>query len=564
MNHYSGLRGKSRVAACLVLAVLFSGHAGAADIPASGNLTLQEAVRIAVKNAPSMILEAIKVDLAKADEKEAGDPFDASFKASGAYNAVRGYVYPSELQQIGQLAVPPVSAFVTDNRNESEFKSDLSKLFRNGVYADFSITLQSSDSDKLRTDFADGSVIAGLNAYNLKPGAQIGDYFPAHPSIVQLLVNVPLLKFSGDHNIAAANEQMKRYQREAAELTLKQGVASIIQNVVNRYWDYKAALVKLQYTEESEARAKRWLAKLQQSIAAVRRDHQMKVDPTEEVSHLQGFTTQLGGDVSKAREVVNVARNTLAQALGLPSSEARRIVQAQDDFPLDWSAVQASFDDDAMRRKWDALADQKRFDLKAAKLQFEAANEFYLGARNDEKPKLDLSFILQQQGLSAGGSNGVDLSSLTTGRGGLGHTVMLSYEKKFGNDKAEAQLIRAHDLKLQTETQLNSAKRDVGLAVDSAVGSVHNSLVGLAAAKRQTAYYMKALGALTRNDTVALNQVFDLVVLEQARLKAFTDHISAVQSVAEAVTAARFQTGTLVKQGGQFQQVVVSDLTKLP
>lgn len=566
MNNFPGLRTKKRISAFIISSAFLSFSIGAyaADIPGGGNLTLQDAVRTAIKNAPSMIMESIKVDLSKADEMEAGDPFDASFKASGALNNVRGYKYPEELQQIGMMANPKISTFITDNKDETEFKTGLSKLFRNGIYADFSIALQSSDSDKLRADFANGNVIAGLNGANLKPGAQTSDYFPAHPSVVQLMVNVPLLKFSGENNIAAANENQKRYQREAAEATLKQGVASIIQNVVNSYWEYKAALTKLQYTRDSENQVKQWLSTLDKSAASKTNDKTQNSDPTREISHLRGFATQLGGDVSKAQEAVNVTRNALAQALGISSDEANKIVQAQDDYPLDWSAVLASFDDNAMRKKWSALAEKNRFDLQAAGLQLEGAKAIFLGAQNDEQSKLDLTLILKQQGLRGGGSNGIELDSLNQGRSDLGNTVMLSFEKKLGNDKAKAQVTRTRYLKLQKEVEFNNAKRTVGLDVDSAVSSVRNSLVGLVAAKQQTEYYVAALNAIVGNKAVKLAEVFDLVVIEQARLKAVTDHVSAIQKVANAVTAAHFQTGTLLKQVDNIQEVAVNDLTLLP
>ena len=558
----SDLRSKQLLFVLAIYAAYFSISASAADIPDGGSLTLQQAVQTAVKNAPSIITEAIKVDLAKADERDARDPFDPIFRASGAYNSVRGYKFPNELQQIGLLADPRISTFVTDNRSETEFKTGLSKLFRNGVYLEPSIVLQSSDSDKARADFINGGLIEGLDLSKLKVGAQLGDYFPAHPSTIQLLINVPMLKMAGENNIASANENMKRYQREAAEMTLKYAVASIIQNVVTSYWDFKGSLTKLQYTQDSESQVKRWLANLEKSGSAS--DKTSHETALREISHLRGFASQLSADVSKAKEAVNVTRNTLAQALGISSVGARNLVQAKDDYPTDWSAALASFDDRAMRRKWNALAEQNRFDLKAAQLQLEAANAIHLGAQNDEQSKLDLTLILKEQGLSMGGANGVAWDSLSQGRSGLGYTVMVSFEKKLDNDKAKAQVTRTRHLKLQKEVEYNDAKRGVGLAVDSVVDTMRNSLVSLNAAQQQTGHYATALDTMVKNDSIDPAKVFDLVVIEQARLKALTDHATALQTVANAVAAAHFQTGTLLKQADKIQEVTVSDLNRLP
>lgn len=552
-RHVSVFRINKLLLSVVISSALTCLSAQAVDLPASGNLTLQDAVTIAVKNAPNMILASIQVDLAKADEREAGDPFDPVFKASAALDRTRGYVYPQVLQDsVGGT----VSTFITDHQDNTELKSSMSKLFRSGVYTDFSVILQSSKNDRLNFD---------LSKVPLPAGYQYSDYTAAHPGIVQMTINVPLLKFSGENNIAAANENMKRYQREAAEMTLKQEVATIIQNVINNYWGYKASLTRLEYTRDSEAQVARWLGKLEQSSNVRNNNAKGTVnDSSREISHLRGFATQLSADVSKAVEAVNVSRNALAQALGISSDDARKIVQAQDDYPLDWSDVLASFNDAEMRRKWNALAEQNRFDLKAASLQLDAATAISLGAQNDVLPKLDLALILKKQGLSAGDSSGPRLSSLREGRGDLGGTVLLSFEMHLDNSKAKAQVVRTRYLKLQKETEFNNAKRGVGLDVDTVVSSVRNSLVGLAAAKKQTTQYVQALNATVRNDTLELDKVFDLVTIEQARLKAFVDHITAIQNVANSVTAAYYRTGILVRQAGDFQEVSVGDLTKLP
>lgn len=572
---------------------ILSGHVVAGEIPSDGSLTLQRAVQIAIKNSPAIIMENIKVDLARADEQEAGDPFDPSFKASAALDRARGYQYPKELQQfpydlqnasaamanynasIGlsptlapAIGTTPASAFMTDRQNNSEFKSSLTKLFRSGIYTDLSIILQSSASDRTQSDLlgVPALISNGIPGFlpARRPGALASDYAVAHPSLIQLTINFPILKFRGENNIAAANERYKIYLRESTEMTLRYSVASIIQNVVNTYWDYKAALVKAQYTRESEAQVTRWLGKLQQTGTSKKNDKTESRNLSGEIAHLSGFATQLRTDVSKADEVVNLARAALAQALGVSPDEARMIAQAKDDFPLDWSYELAHYDDAALRRKWNALAEQNRFDLKAASLQLDAANAIFLGAQNDVLPKLDLAFILKQQGLSVNDRNGPDLNSLRDGRGALGGTVQLSFEMKLDNSKAKAAVTRTRYLKMQKESEYGNAKRTVGLDVDSAVSTVRNSLVGLGAAKEQSVQYAKALDAEIKGDAVEPGRVFDLVTIEQARLKAFVGNVTAIQTVANAIAAAHFRTGKLLTQGNGVQEIVVNDLTKLP
>jgi len=520
-------------------------------------LLLQEAVKIAIKNSPKIIIESVNVDLARADEQEAGGIFDPNLSASAAYNAVRGYEYPKELQQFGSHPAVKKVDFMTEHTNNTELKTGLAKLFRNGVYADFSIALQSSDDAKKYQDVA-WNVVPNMRLLGLvPPGTSTSDYFPAYPSVIQLLVNVPL-KMSGDDNLPAANEASKRHLRVAAELTLKHAVATIIQNVVNSYWAYKGAQVQLQYQLESEKNIERWLAALEKRVGT-------GTAANKELAHLRGYLTQRNVDVSKAREALSQARSALAVALGISAEEARNIGPAQEDYPYDWTEVLGKFDAAALQRRWNETAQQKRPDLKAAALKLEASSVLHRGAINDEQPKLDLTLILKKQGLAAGGS-GIDsrIDSLSDGGSGLGHTVLLSYAIPLGNNKAKALVTKTRYGKLQAEVQYNDAKRGVSLAVDAAVNTVHTSLTGLEAARKQTEYAVAALDALVKGDAVEPSKVFDLVVLETARMSAVTNHINALLSVANALANAHYQTGALLKDVDNVQEVAINDLSRLP
>src|SRR5262249_48334779 len=96
MKHRAELRMQKHRCALAISFALLSMSSMAGEIADNGNLTLAQAVNIGIKHAPSMILAAIQVDLARADEMEAGDPFDPLLKASGARERVRGYTYPPE------------------------------------------------------------------------------------------------------------------------------------------------------------------------------------------------------------------------------------------------------------------------------------------------------------------------------------------------------------------------------------------------------------------------------------------------------------------------------------
>ncbi|WDE02536.1 TolC family protein [Thalassomonas actiniarum] len=553
------LPGQKTGVIALASMLAFSSAAAIPDsVTAGKGLTLEQSLRIAIANSSSLVTASVQVDLARADELSAADPFDTNFTTSMAFERVRGYEYPEELQQVSAATGGEVTAstFMTDHQNNEQLKSGINKVFRNGIYTELSIELDSSDSDKTAADIAD--VIPALEATGLRSGARVGDYSPVHPSTIQLTVNVPLMKFSGENNIAAANEKNFRYQREAAEMDLNQQVAAIIQEVFTSYWAYEAALTKLKFTRESKALVDLWLANVSASEQA------SAAGAGKHISYLNGYKTELSVDISKAKEAANVARSKLAQVLGVSSSDARKITKLADDFPLDWNTTLAYFDNAKIAKRWHALAEANRFDLKAAKLQLDAAKAIYAGSKNDEQSKLDLSFVLKQEGLGLGGDEYVDFSSFNDGRSDLGYTVQLSFEKKLGNYKARAQVDKTRHLRRQKDAEYNNARRSIEIAVDSAITSLYNSLVALKAAKQQSQHYQTALNGIVSNNIFSLADVYDLVSVEQARLQSFTDHVTAIQNVADAIGNARFQTGTMIKKIGDIHQVEVNDLTRLP
>lgn len=594
MKNSSFMMRKNYVWAGALLAALGAQAVHAAEADGKTSLSLEETITISLKNASSLILERIKVELAKANETAAAGPFDTSLKASAAVDRVRGYRYPSELQNLPTnlgnaasamssynaglsslgasvapaISVPALSTFMADHQDNQEFKSSLTKYFRSGVYADLSLSLASSKNAKSNADLQSAiPVLANgipgfLNPVN--PNINYSTYSAVHPSTIQMTLNFPMLKGAGEHNLAAANETQKRLQREAAENLAKHAVAGVVQNVITRYWDYKASLTRLQYTRESASQIEAWVAQLEKNVDAGSRGKKSAGDDNRELSFLKAFLTQTQASVNAAREAVNVSRNQLASDMGISPDEARKIGDARENYPLDWSSTLAAYDDAAMRSRWNALGVENRFDLRAAELQVEAANAIYLGAKNSALPKLDLSLIARRQGLSAGGSNLPHLNSLHTGNGGLGGTVLLSFEYLLDNSAAKGLIGQTYLGKMQEEENLRNAKRTVGLSIDSAVSTVHNALSGLSQSKIQVEQYVSSLNALVKNGNFPVESTFYLVQVEQGRLKAFLDNVSSIQTVANAVTAARFQTGTLTRAAGLSEEVSLEDVTRLP
>ena len=526
-----------------------SSSISAAETP---GITLKYAVQTAVKNSPQIVIQSIGVDIARAEEQNAGAPFDAMLTSSAALQRVRGYELPDDLQEFGENPNVKVVDFMTEKKNNTELKTGLTKLYRSGLYTDFSVSLQST-KDFVQNQELTWNVFPNLTALNPAGSGDIDDYSPAYPSVVRALLNIPLLKMRGQYNLPAANETSKRLTREASEATLKHAIAKIIQNVVDRYWDYNAAQARLKYTINSRDQVTAWISSLSNTKGS------------KEMAHLRGFKTQLDVEVTKTEGAHTAALNALAKAMGISVAEAGQLGEAIDRYPLDWSQVLKTLDDKAVEKRWSELATKNRYDLKAANLKLEAAKAIHLGAQNDKRAKLDLALILEQHGLNAGGDGlGARFDSLSEGTSDLGYTALLSYAYPLGNSKAKSLVTKTKYGEMQAHVQNQNAHRTVGLAINTATSNFRASLEGLAAALKQTEHYVDAQKALTRQGKIKKSEIFDLVAMETSRLNANLNHIGALQSVANSLTAAHFETGTLIVNANNLMEISIQDLASLP
>ena len=178
---------------------------------------------------------------------------------------------------------------------------------------------------------------------------------------------------------------------------------------------------------------------------------------------------------------------------------------------------------------------------------------------------MDLALILQQNGIQAGGDGlGARFDSLSEGTSDLGYTALLSYAYPLGNSKAKSLVTKTKYGEMQAHVQNQNAHRTVGLAINTATSNFRASLEGLAAALKQTEHYVDAQKALTRQGKIKKSEIFDLVAMETSRLNANLNHIGALQSVANSLTAAHFETGTLIVNANNLMEISIQDLASLP
>ncbi len=148
----------------LAVAVVFSNSANA--------LPLNEAVQLAIKNSPQIMMEGINVKLKGADKDIAYKFFEPKLDASYTINDLRGFYYPSEIANVSLSTLAPGGtpnpAFLPDNVRTEDLSVSLKKIFLDGTYTEVGVSMTKRDSEKDRL-----SASAIVDNFNKVPGQNL-------------------------------------------------------------------------------------------------------------------------------------------------------------------------------------------------------------------------------------------------------------------------------------------------------------------------------------------------------------------------------------------------------
>ncbi|WP_200194707.1 TolC family protein [Halorhodospira abdelmalekii] len=332
-------------------------HSSRDRLVIDGEINLAEVVQMAFIESPDLEIARVQVRGAEGELMEAQGPFDRDYFFSLGYekDVFESYIETYSFEEESRARI---------------LELGVTQLFRTGVEVTPSLQLRSERS---------------LYDESANPPQE-------NVAVVRLDISVPLLPYerqrfvwperAGEHSLEAARQEQARSTAEKAY------------EVVEAYWQYSAAHKNYQLALSSKERTKQLLEQVKALIEvdempAVQAD---SVHATLENRRLQKLV---------AADDVVVARNRLANVIGLAPEQARLLPQPAESFAqIDPSNLPSLEQHPSLV----ARALEQRNDLSTLRQREQAAFEAMEGARLNRGGALDLDLFIGYRGGQLGSS----------------------------------------------------------------------------------------------------------------------------------------------------------------
>ena len=364
----------------------------------------------------------------------------------------------------------------------------------------------SRDHTPLETPDALVSVSTDVSAYSVRVQKQFRSGLTLTPEVqmirrdnlasggvsnnasVGLSLQMPLLRDRGVR-VNAAGERAARHDYEASVLSLQQTRADVVLRSTLAYWSYLASWKTLEAYRESEARARTLMDETKVLIEAEER-------PAADLKQLEANLAAKTAQRIATEQRLFEAEQQLGLAMGLPFEQMRALGTPLDVFPQADETLLAQV---ARNEPYIALPRARRADLKAAQTRERAAQVLLYGARNDLKPRMDLTVELGYAGLETGTALEQYFTPFGQHVGGLNVGVTLSYAIPFRNRTAEgiaAQRASAYQQRVITARDLDRVIRSSVLV---ALKALERSVYELKSSEAAIELYRTAIANEKKN-----------------------------------------------------------------
>jgi outer membrane protein TolC len=354
--------------------------------------------------------------------------------------------------------------------------------------------------------------------------------------VAGLDVVVPMLRGRGG-GMQTATERAAHATLSATAADLRHQRAAAVVDAVTAYWGYVAAVRNLAVFRDAEARTRRLVEQTQKLIEA---DERPAADRLPMEANLASRrATRLAGEQSVA-----LARQVLAEAMGLPPAELAALPLPTDSFPAAAGVAQWPAAPDAA-----AVAVEHRPDVAAARERRAAAEQLLRGARRDARTQLDLTVGAGYTGLESGVELDRFFSPFYSGRRGLQGRVSLSYALPAGNRFAGGQLMRSAAADQRAAINLEETSRRAALEVLTADETLKRSVEEVELSRETVRLHRASVESELRKYQLGSSTLFDVIQAEEGLTSAILAQINVQRRYAVALLQMRFLTGTLLAEG---------------
>lgn len=375
---------------------------------------------------------------------------------------------------------------------------------------------------------------------------------PTSSATVGVALLLPLLEDRGGA-LSAAGVRAAEADYGAEVLSLRHSVSSSVLDGVSAYWSYLAAVQRARVYASSESRAQRMLEETRVLVAAEERS-------TADLNQLHANAVSKRIGRIAAEQAVVQARHQLALIMGVGAADLSSLAAPSDSFP---APVEPSWDAAAEQRLVEtALA--RRADLAAMAEQQRSSEVLLRAARSELRPKLDLSVSLGYAGLGVGEGLERVVAPLYENVPGLSSTVQLQYRLPFSNAEARGRAMQRAAASEQQRLAEIDLRRRITAGVRVAMEAVRRSVETVQAADDAVRLYQTTVENERKKHQLGAATLFDVILAEDGLTNAMLSQVAARLEYAQTVGGLRFETGTLLLEGGGAARVDEASLVTPP
>lgn len=523
-----------RAVAGLVLAVGLLGPARASDPPPAPRVTLGAAVAATLSRSPGVEIEKQVVTQREGAVQTARGQFDWLFFSGVDYDD----------------KTLPVSA--ADQRAQVRARADnnalidfLNALPGGGAFERSTGGVVDEVLDR-RATFSAGVTKRFVNGVSVTPSATVVDFEqnpdyadPTSRSDVHVSVDVPLLRGLGGE-AAGADYLAAQSERRAAGLRSVQNISQQVLGTVTAFWNCLAAENSYALARDSYERADRLLRQVARMV-----DAGLLEPAFLNQAQAKLFTNR--ADLTNGELGFRQRRQELALAMGIPPEEMIVPPRPDGELPAAPSADEAPALDPADQL---ARARAGRPDYLAAQINVETQEILFARARDDTRPRLDLSLRLGYAGIAEGSTGSRYQRSLENRLHGPNAFAGLTLELPLRNDAARGQVVSRRSLVRQAELAADQLLNRIATDVMLAVNAVASAREEYALARQSAEAYQKAVVFEKKKYDAGESSLNDLIDIEDRFISARLNVIEAVRKYAVARTQLLHATGTLLERDG--------------
>ncbi len=455
--------------------------------------------------------------------------------ARGAYRAGGGnFDWQLETALVHQQDNAPVSDFDTglERRETSDFSVGFSKLLRSGIVLSPYVQY---------TGYRYAHTGGGVSSLHNTGG-------------LGLLIKLPLLRGLGYENVGS-EEIATGHEVKANQLLLARETANSVYASVKAFWSYLASVERLKIMTDAENRA-RSILKNTQTLARAGEV------PAAELVNVQANLADKKSSRLTAAQAVTAAKAGLGIAMGLPYDKITVIPPPVGPFPsMDRDSMeQAKGTDSSLYLR---VAADRRYDLRAAGEQNEAARIRMEAAKDNRKPQLDLELSMGYHGLESGSSLSKSFQAVEYDQDTPDWNVGTRLTYPLGNNTAEGAFITSQAAYRRGVLQEKELLRSMNSDINVILSELFNLYEELRHSEQAVQEYMTAVSNEQEKYMMGETTLLDLLYIEDRRDNALLNHISVRERAAVGLANLRYVTGHLVRFIDEQGLVTMRDLTTM-